>query len=56
MQDKDIINIVGLPKGTIQDWKKANNYRTIIYELISNMDKEELIKKVEAIKLLKGIK
>lgn len=56
MQDKEIIEILGMPKGTIQDWKKANNYRTLIYELIKNMDKEELEKRVEAIKLLRGIK
>lgn len=56
MKDTEISKILNIPLTTIRDWKKANNYRTLIYELIKNMDKEELEKRVEAIKLLKGIK
>lgn len=55
MQDKEMIEIIGIPKATIADWKTSNNYRQIIYEILKNMPKEELQKKVEAIKTLKGI-
>jgi len=57
MKDTEITNIINIPASTLSDWKikDVSNWRKIIYELLSNTDKEELIKKVEAIRLLKGL-
>ncbi len=55
MQDVELKDILNMPSSTISEWKKADNYRLIIYEILKNMPKEELQKKVEAIKTLKGI-
>ncbi|MCT7911651.1 hypothetical protein N5912_07405 [Arcobacter lacus] len=58
MTDKELSSILNISIQTLATWKKTdtNNYRRLVYELIKNMDKEELEKRVEAIKLLKGIK
>jgi len=56
MQDIELKDILTIPSSTISEWKKADNYRAVLYELLINMDKEELSKKVEAIKLLKNLK
>jgi len=56
MQDKELKEILTIPSSTISEWKKANNYRVVIYELLKSIPKEDLEKRVEAIKLLKGLK
>ena len=56
MQDKDLIEILDMPRSTVSEWKKADNYRLLIYEILKSMDQDELKAKVEAIKLLKGLK
>jgi uncharacterized protein YjcR len=58
MKDTELNKILGISVQTLQDWKKRDpdNYRRLIYELLSSYSKEELEKRVEAIKLLKGIK
>lgn len=58
MKDTELIKILNIPSSTISDWKKTDedNWRKIIYELLKSYPKEELEKRVEAIKLLKGIK
>lgn len=56
MKDTELNAILGIPIPTIQLWKKSDSFRRLLYELLSTMTKEELEKKVEAIKLLKGIK
>lgn len=56
MQDIELKEILKMPSSTISEWKKAENYRLVIYELLKSMDKDELKAKVEAIKLLKGLK
>ncbi len=55
MKDTELNQIIGIPIGTIQEWKKSESFRKLLYELLSTMSKEELQKRVEAIKLLKGI-
>lgn len=55
MQDKEINQILGIPITTMQNWKKSGDYKLVLYELLKSMDKEELQRKVEAIKLLKGM-
>lgn len=56
MKDLELSKILNIPSTTIRDWKKTNtdNYRRLIYEILINMNEEELEQKVEAIKLLKG--
>ena len=56
MKDTEISNIIGISISTLQDWKRSDSFRKLLYELLSTMDREELIKKVEAVKLLKNIK
>ncbi len=56
MQDKDLAKLIGIPTSTLSEWKKAGNYRVIVYEILKSTNEEELKKRVEAIKLLKGIK
>ena len=58
MKDTELIKILNIPSSTISDWKKTDedNWRKIIYELLKSYPKEELEKRIEAIKLLKGIK
>ena len=55
MQDKELAKLIGMPTSTLSEWKKAKNYRIVLYELLKSLNVEELKKKVEAIKLLKGI-
>jgi len=56
MKDTELNKIIGIPIGTIQEWKRSESFRRLLYELLSTMDKDELQNKVEAIKLLKGLK
>ncbi len=58
MTDKELSSILNISIQTLATWKKTNteNYRKLIYEFLKSYSKEELEKKVEAIKLLKGIK
>ena len=55
MKDTELSRIIGIPISTIQEWKRSDSFRKLLYELLSTMDKEELSKKVEAVKLLKGL-
>ena len=48
MQDKELSKILGIPKTTISDWKKSNNYRKLIYELLKSLNKDSLEERVEA--------
>jgi len=58
MKNIELKEMLNIPIATLSDWKKkdGDNWRRLVYELLINMDKEELKKKVEAIKLLKGLK
>jgi len=56
MQDIELAKYLNMPTSTLSEWKKSDNYRIVVYELLKTMEKEELIKKVEAIKLLKNLK
>ena len=55
MKDTELHQIIGIPVQTLQDWKRSDSFRKLLYELLSTMDKEDLQKRVEAVKLLKGI-
>ena len=56
MKDTEISKIINIPITTLRDWKKTeeDNYRKIIYDLLKSFPQEELEKRIEAIKLLKG--
>ena len=58
MKDTELNRIINIPTTTLSDWKKkdTDNWRKITYELLQSYTKEELEKRVVAIKLLKGIK
>lgn len=56
MKDTELSKLLEIPISTLSEWKKNEHKRKILYELIKNMDKEELEERVKAIKLLKGIK
>ncbi|NQY22852.1 MAG: hypothetical protein HRT41_02380 [Campylobacteraceae bacterium] len=58
MKDTELNRIINIPTTTLSDWKKkdTDNWRKITYELLQSYTKEELEKRVDAIKLLKGIK
>ena len=56
MKDTDLTRILDIPSATLSDWKKDTSKRKLLYEFLKSFSKEELEKRVEAIKLLKGIK
>lgn len=58
MKDTELSKLINIPITTIRDWKKTDNdnYRKLIYELLKGYNKEELEKRIDAIKLIKGIK
>ena len=47
ISDVKIHKIVGIPITTIQDWKKRDDYRKKLYEMIKDMSEEELKKRVQ---------
>ncbi len=56
MKDSDLTRILGIPSATLSDWKKPESKRKLLYEFLKSFSIEELEKRAEAIKLLKGIK
>jgi formate dehydrogenase maturation protein FdhE len=50
MKDIEIFQNIGVPLQTLQLWKKSDNYRKLLYELLKNMPKdyiEEIKKRVD---------
>ena len=47
MQDKELNNIIGIPLRTLNDWKKSQNYRKIMYEVLKGLPQDyiESVKK-----------
>jgi len=58
MNDKQICELFGISPSTLNNWKseKSGDGKKLLYEFLKSFSKEELEKRVEAIKLLKGIK
>jgi hypothetical protein len=58
MNDKKICELFNIPQSTLNNWKsgKSGEGKKLLYEFLKSFSKEELEKRVEAIKLLKGIK
>ena len=52
MQDKEIIEVFGIPKATLDTWKKtdADNWRFDVYHFLKNQDKVMTKFKMELIK------
>jgi hypothetical protein len=49
LSNADITNILGIPKQTLHGWrqKDTNDWRQRIYFLVSNMEKEVVVKELE---------
>jgi len=44
ISDNQIHLILNIPKRTLTDWKKSNNYRRGLYWLLKSLKKDELLK------------
>jgi hypothetical protein len=42
MKDIDIVRIIDIPPATLTRWKKAGDFRKILYTIVKSMSKEEL--------------
>ncbi len=49
ISDAELYRLIGLPVTTARDWKKRDDYRKVIYELIKNMSKEEIKRRLKKI-------
>ena len=56
MKKTELSKIIDVPTSTLTDWENKESKRHLVYEIFQSFTKEELEKRVEAIKLLKGIK
>jgi len=56
MKKTELSKIINIPTSTLTDWEKTESKRHLVYELLQSFTKEELEKRIEAIKLLKGLK
>ena len=56
IKDTEISRMLNIPVQTISDWKKKDSNRKMLYDFLKSFTKEELEKRVEAIKLLRGMK
>lgn len=54
IKDTEISKMLNIPVQTISDWKKPTSQRKDLYDFLKSFDKEDMKKRVEAIKLLKG--
>ncbi|MDD3770288.1 MAG: hypothetical protein PHV10_06750 [Sulfuricurvum sp.] len=50
MKDTDLSNITGIPLQTIKEWKKSDNYRRDVYELLKELPEEFIKDKLKSIK------
>jgi len=55
IKDTEISKILNIPVQTISDWKKPSSKRKYLYDFLKSFNKEDMIKRVEAIKLLKSL-
>lgn len=55
IKDTEISRLLNIPVQTISDWKKPTSKRKDLYDFLKSFSKEDMLKRVEAIKLLKGI-
>ena len=49
ISDAELHRLIGLPVTTARDWKKRSDYRKVIYEMLKNMTKEEIEKRLRRI-------
>jgi hypothetical protein len=52
---RELEELLNMPYATLYGWKNSKDHRKIIYEILANYEKEELQKKIEAIKLIFNI-
>lgn len=50
MKDTELSNITGIPLQTIKIWKKSDNYRRDVYELLKELPEEFIKDKLKSIK------
>ena len=55
IKDTEISKILNIPIQTISDWKKSSSKRKCLYDFLKSFNKEDMIKRVEAIKTLKEV-
>ncbi len=51
ISDADLHRLIGLPVTTARDWKKRSDYRKVIYEMLKNMTKKEIEKRLEGVNI-----
>lgn len=56
MKDTELNQIFDIPISTLSEWKKKDSKRNLLYEFLKSFNSDDLKKRIEAIKLLKGIK
>lgn len=58
MNKNEIEKLFGINRTTQWNWEtgKSGEKKQILYEFLKTLNTEDIIKKIEAIKLLKGIK
>ena len=42
MKDIDIVRILKIPPATLTRWKKADDFRSVLYRIVKSMSEEEL--------------
>jgi len=42
LQDKELNKIIGIPLRTLNDWKKSENYRRVLYEVLKGLPSKYL--------------
>ncbi|HEX5330632.1 hypothetical protein [Sulfuricurvum sp.] len=50
MKDTELSNITGIPLQTIKEWKKSDNYRKDIYELLQELPERFIKETLKSIK------
>jgi len=53
VSDMDLVRLLGLPNTTSRDWKKRDDYRKKIYDLLKSFSYDELQERLEQIESVK---
>lgn len=56
MKDIEITKNIGIPAQTLQDWKKSDGWRFILYNFLKRKEFIEIEKDIEDIKRLRELK
>lgn len=55
MKDTELSKLLNIPISTLMDWKKVGRKRKSLYDFLKSFSKEDMEKRLEAIKTLQGI-